>query len=80
MARLSVRVSDDLLHDIDASAEQLHLPRVAYVRKALERMNGVVAAQRRRALLMEASQKVRVESIRITAELEGLDGPDFNPL
>ena len=38
MTTLSLRLPDDLLHEVDASAEQLHIPRAVYVRKALEQM------------------------------------------
>lgn len=73
MTTLSLRLPDDLLHDVDASAEQLHLPRAAYVRKALEQMNASVAAQRRRARLMEVSLKVRTESMRVNAEFDEIE-------
>jgi predicted transcriptional regulator len=35
MTTLSLRVPDEL-QEVDAHAEELHLPRAAYVRKALE--------------------------------------------
>lgn len=73
MARLSVRLSDDLMHEVDISAEQLHLPRAAYVRKALEQMNTTVAARRRRERLMEVSQKVRDENMRLNAEFDAIE-------
>jgi len=77
MTTLSLRLPDDLLHEVDASAEQLHIPRAAYVRKALEQMNTAVAAQRRRARLMEVSLKVRSESMRVNAEFNDIeDAPD----
>ncbi len=77
MTTLSLRLPDDLLHDVDASADLLHLPRAAYVRKALERMNGEVAAQTRRQRLMAASLKVRGESMRVNAEFDVIeDAPD----
>lgn len=68
MITISLRLPDDFLHEVDAFAEELHLPRAAYMRKALERMNATVAAERRRKRLMEASLKVRNESMKINAE------------
>jgi hypothetical protein len=62
-----------LLHEVDASAEQLHIPRAAYVRKALEQMNAAVAAQRNRTRLMEASLKVRGESMLVNAEFDRIE-------
>jgi predicted transcriptional regulator len=73
MTTLSLRVPNDLLHEVDTAAEQLHIPRAAYVRKALEQMNIVVAAQARRQRLMEASLKVRGESMRVNAEFDAVE-------
>ena len=73
MTTLSLRLPDDLLREVDTFAEQLHIPRAAYVRKALEQMNAAVAAQRRRTRLMEASLKVRAESMRVNAEFDEIE-------
>jgi predicted transcriptional regulator len=73
MTTLSLRMPDELLHEVDAFAEQLHIPRAAYVRKALEQMNAAVAAQQRRTRLMEASLKVRGESMRVNAEFDAVE-------
>jgi predicted transcriptional regulator len=73
MTTLSLRLPDDLLHEVDAFAEQLHIPRAAYVRKALEQMNTSVAAQRSRTRLMEVSLKVRAESMRVNAEFDAIE-------
>ena len=73
MTTLSLRLPDNLLHEVDTSAEQLQIPRAAYVRKALERMNAAVAAERRRTRLTEASLKVRAESMRVNAEFDEIE-------
>ncbi|MDD5285904.1 MAG: hypothetical protein PHD54_08590 [Desulfuromonadaceae bacterium] len=73
MTTLSLRLPDDLLREVDVSADELHIPRAAYVRKALEQMNAAVYAQRRRTRLMEASLKVRGESMRVNAEFDGIE-------
>ena len=73
MTTLSLRLPDDLLHEVDTFAEQMHIPRAAYVRKALEQMNASVAAQRRRTRLMEASLKVRAESMQVNAEFSKIE-------
>jgi metal-responsive CopG/Arc/MetJ family transcriptional regulator len=73
MTTISLRMPDDFLHEIDAYAEQLHIPRAAYVRKALEQMNAAMAAERRRSHLMAVSQKVRKESMRVNAEFSEID-------
>ncbi len=73
MTTLSLRLPEELLQDIDLHAEQLHIPRAAYVRKALEQMNAAVAAEQRRVRLMEASLKVRAESMRVNAEFSAIE-------
>jgi predicted transcriptional regulator len=73
MTSLSLRLPDELLHDVDDFAQQLHIPRAEYVRKALEQMNMTVAAQQRRMRLMEASLKVRMESMRVNADFSELE-------
>lgn len=77
MTTLSLRIPDDLLHEVDAFASELHLPRAAYVRRALEEMNSAVAAQHRRKRLIEASLKVRSESMKVNAEFSKIEeAPD----
>ncbi len=73
MTTLSLRLPDELLHDVDAFARQMHIPRAEYVRKALEQMNMAVAAQRRRTRLMETSRKVRAESMDVNAEFSRIE-------
>ena len=65
---ISVRIPDHLLQEIDSHAEELQVPRAAYVRSALERRNATVAAERRRARLMEVSKRVRKEGMKVNAE------------
>lgn len=77
MTTMSLRLPDELLHEVDAFAEQMNIPRAAYVRKALEQMNAAVSCQRRRMRLMEASLKVRAESIQVNDEFSAIeDAPD----
>jgi predicted transcriptional regulator len=73
MTTISLRMPDDFLHQVDAFAEELHLPRAAYVRKALEQMNAAVAAERKKLKLKEASLKVRKESMKVNAEFSEVD-------
>lgn len=77
MTTLLLRLSDDLLHEVDDYASQMHIPRAEYVRSALEQMNTAVAAQQRRTRLMEASLKVRAESLKVNAELVPLSIPQM---
>ena len=73
MTTLSLRLPNELLHEIDTYADEMHIPRAAYVRKALEQMNAAVATQHARTRLMAASLKVRAESMRVNAEFDEIE-------
>ncbi len=73
MATLSIRLPDDLLREVDICAAEKHISRAAYARKALEQMNAVAHAQRRRTRLMEISLMVSGESMRVNAEFDAIE-------
>jgi len=73
MTSLSLRLPDELLHEVDDFARLMQIPRAEYVRKALEQMNMTVAAQRRRTRLMETSMRVRSESMKVNAEFSAVE-------
>ena len=68
MNTISIRLSEDLLSEIDKRAKDLHIPRAEYVRKALEYLNADVATRQRRDRLMKVSQRVRGESMKVNKE------------
>ena len=59
MSSISLRLSDDLIAEVDTGAKQLHVSRTSYIRKALRLMNKTVYTQVRRERLMKVSRKVR---------------------
>ena len=73
MTTISLRLPDDLLNEVEKRAEDLHIPRAEYVRRALERMNRDVLQQRRRTRLMELSLRVREESMNVNAEFSKVE-------
>jgi predicted transcriptional regulator len=78
MTTISLRLPDDLLREVEERAEDLHLPRAEYVRRALEKMNREVLLQQRRSRLMELSRRVRVESMKVNAEFSEVEyGPEI---
>lgn len=68
MTTVSVRLPDDLLQEADKHAHELHIPRAEYIRRAIETLNAEVTSQQRRDRMIKASQRVRVESMRVNAE------------
>ncbi len=77
MTAILLKLPDDLLARSSRSAERMHLSRAEYIRRAIDRMNRAVEAQRRAKRLAEVSRRVRGESLRINAEFDAIDtGPE----
>ena len=70
---ISIRLPDDLLHDLDGSAHILHMPRTVYIRKAIEHMNEEVLNNQRKQKLIKASMRVRKASMRIYKEFSEIE-------
>lgn len=77
MSTISVRLPDHLLKETDRRAEELHVSRTDYIRKALETMNIEMLRRERSVRLKEVSQRVREESMRVNAEFARIEtAPD----
>jgi metal-responsive CopG/Arc/MetJ family transcriptional regulator len=73
MNTISIRLPEHLLCEIDQRSKDLNIPRTEYVRKALERLNKDIASEQRRAHLIQVSQRVRNESMRVNAEFSEVE-------
>ncbi|MFH0813608.1 MAG: ribbon-helix-helix domain-containing protein [Chloroflexota bacterium] len=73
MTTITVRLPDQLLHELDNWAKKLNIPRSLYVRQALEHMNKEIDTQRRRERLKELSLRVRAESMKVNAEFSEIE-------
>ena len=67
MTTISIRLSDEILNEVDKIAKDLNVPRTAYLRQAILSMNSKVKEDTRRARIMKLSRRVRKESMRINA-------------
>lgn len=77
MTTVSIRLPDDLLKETEKHARELRVPRAEYIRLAIEARNAAAAASHRRRRLMEASRRVRAESLGVNAEFDAIeDAPD----
>jgi metal-responsive CopG/Arc/MetJ family transcriptional regulator len=77
MTTVSLRLPDDLLKEADKRAQEMHIPRAEYIRRAIESLNATALANHRRHRMMEASRRVRAESMRFNAEFDAIeDAPD----
>ena len=68
MTTISIRLTDDILSDVDKIARELNVPRTEYLRRAILSMNRKVKEDRRRVRIMKLSSRVRKESMRVNAE------------
>jgi len=73
MTTVSLRLPDDLLKEADKRAQELHIPRAEYIRRAIESLNAKAMANHRRHRMIEASRRVRAESMRVNAEFDVIE-------
>jgi len=73
MATISIRLKDDIVEKLNEHSRNLHIPRAEYVRRAVVAMNKQVDKELRRKKIMEASRRVREESMRINAEFAAIE-------
>ncbi len=68
MTTVTLRMPDNLVHNIDAYAMHLHISRSEYIKKAILNMNKMLLEETRAQKLAAASLKVRQESMAVNAE------------
>ena len=68
MSAISLKLPDELAEASSQYAKALQLSRAEYIRRAIEHMNRETSAQLRARRLVDASYKVRQESMRVNAE------------
>jgi predicted transcriptional regulator len=73
MTTISIRLTDDILSDVDKIARELNVPRTEYLRRAILSMNRKVKEDRRRVRIMKLSSRVRKESMRVNAEFSEVE-------
>ena len=73
MSVISIRLPEQLLHDLDHMAQLLHIQRAEYIRKAIEFMNESIIKNKRKETLIQSSLLVRNESMRINKEFSEIE-------
>lgn len=73
MSIVSIRLSNELLQEVDVMAKALHIARTEYIRKAIEQMNEKTLELKRKQNLVQASLKVRKNSMDINAEFSRIE-------
>jgi hypothetical protein len=70
---VSIRINDKLLQETKANSIRLHLSQTDYIRKAIERMNSETESQERKRRLVNASLRIRSESMKINIEFSRIE-------
>jgi len=73
MATISLRIPDKLLTEVTQHSKEMHIPRTEYIRESLIRMNHQIELEIRRKRMMNASRRVREESMKINAEFDAME-------
>lgn len=70
---ISIRLNDDIFHEMKKKALLLHVSQTDYIRKAIEHLNHEIEKKERRSKLQQASLRVREESMRVNAEFNEIE-------
>ena len=73
MSVISIRLPEQLLNQLDHMAGILHIQRAEYIRKAIEHMNEEINKSERKEKLIQASMRVREESMRVNKEFSDIE-------
>jgi Ribbon-helix-helix domain len=73
MTTISLRIPDKLLTEVTQYSKEMNIPRTEYIRKSLIEMNHQMELKMRRKRLMDASRRVREESMKVNAEFDAME-------
>jgi hypothetical protein len=73
MTTISLRIPDKLLTEVTQYSKEMNIPRTEYIRKSLIKMNHQMELKMRRKRLMDASRRVREESMKVNAEFDAME-------
>lgn len=73
MTTISLRIPDKLLTEVTQYSKEMNIPRTEYIRKSLIEMNHQMELNIRRKRMMDASRRVRKESMKVNAEFDAME-------
>lgn len=73
MTTISLRIPEELLTEVTLYSKEMNIPRTEYIRKSLIEMNYQMELEMRRKRLMDASRRVREESMKVNAEFDAME-------
>lgn len=68
MSTLTLRLPDKVINQTELSAKKLNISRSEYIRRCIEKMNAELYENEKRKKLIDASKRVRGESMVVNAE------------
>lgn len=74
MTVITLRLSEEVLVEMNSNAKLLDMTRADYLREAINRFNRSTRKKWEREILQNASLKVRADSMRINAEFSLIEG------
>ena len=73
MSLISIRLDDDLIKEVKDKSKKMHLSQTQYIRQAIEKMNAEIVKHEQALNLMEVSQRVRAESMKVNQEFADIE-------
>ncbi|MDZ5762691.1 CopG family transcriptional regulator [Candidatus Cyrtobacter comes] len=73
MPILTVRLSDEVLREVDMKSKALNISKNAYIQRAISNLNFKINEDIKRERLIQASYKVRANSMEINAEFDSIE-------
>ncbi len=73
MPLISINLDDKLIQKIKINAKKMRLSQSQYIQQAIEKMNAKIIKHEQALNLMEVSQRVRAESMRVNREFADIE-------
>ena len=73
MSALTVRLSNNVIDEVNNRAKKLHITRSEYIRKSIDNMNKKLQQQERKDKFTRVSKLVRKESMVVNSEFSKVE-------
>ena len=73
MSTITIRLPERVMNTVKIRAHELHISRGEYIRNSIEEMNKILSKKEKELRLINASQMVRKDSIRVNLEFSEIE-------
>lgn len=73
MPVLSIRIPENIVHEVESKAKFLHISRSAYITQAITSLNKKIGEELLQKQMNKASKKVRKSSMRVNLEFSSIE-------